>query len=922
MSKQTSVKIVFLSLLCSFAAFFGISSFSDRQAVKAEPSQTNIYDIFDGDFFLAGTEGIEYWKPEGYTQILGDWGAETQVGIKFRMFVGIDAFDLSFTLSGDGATCTNRIPTALGGLFQVNFAKGEVVITYPGASDFFVGEKAYYENLKAGSTVAVEITLGELKDGAVPFRVVLDGNAVINADLGPAYGDYLGKAGTKVIISGGQNLIIESSEKTCVHEKSEWSAPNEDGEIFITCKHCGLELERSYYSEVVDLSAVAGKNAVLLEGDGVIGSLGKTAFVGMSSKLYLPDNVAFEFYFSVLGNGERLAVTGRYYGAVEYVIRNGSLSVLDLLGQNIKSVALGDLTPGKEVALEFGVYAAKADLTAYYIKVNGTLILTGESDSEGIGSYCAYYATEPALMESSAASCEHKAEKTGTSDGKGFIQTRCTVCGTVLYKIPEQTTYDISEFTHGSSYEVVSGDPFLFNVGKEQCVGVKGLIYIPAEVPANFQITLTVMTDTWSTAWSGNGYREGLYSFIIRNNTLVFTIPWAAHFFSAQSITSGALKRGSTFAFEYGVYQITDSPSVRYAYFILNGEKVIENRYSDQNYPLDTYFLIQSTADIMLFEDSACTSGTHKLNAEWSAPNEDFVQKRVCVNCGKTLWQREIPSTVSFRANYAGMVTLSDVQAYGKTFTYNVPNAIGYKITDIKANGVSVFGGARELPSGYEITVTRNALDIEISAVYEAKSYSVNYVYNKDAAVTIENNGVGYGGTAKYVIKVKNGKDVVGAKIGGTEYLDKLEVTEGGYILTVNNVKEDISLTLEMDKKQYNVTVRDSEGGFLTAGKTKVDAFGTVKITATMQSGYYLAYFIVNGEKTSSNSDVLTLTDVTEDIAVSAVYVKPETETQKEEDSAAEKRGCGGQLYCGCVLFVLLGLGFVCIGKIRKEEKM
>lgn len=802
--------------------------------------------------------------------------------------------------------------------FQLNFSSNKVVVTYPGASDFYVVTEGGYAGLKAGSTVAVEIKMGTLKDdGTVPFSVLLDGNAVINSDVGTAYGDYLGKAGSKVILSGGENLIIESSAKTCVHEKAEWTQPDENGAIFANCKHCNLLLESSYYAEIVDFAQVAGKTSAVYEGSGVIGDLGKTAFVGMASRIYLPNTGTYELSFSVMGDGERIATTGRYYGAFEFVFTNGAVTVKDESGNVLKSAGVSDLATGKTANVEFGVYALNEDDRVYFVKVNGVLILTDNvvTENAGIGSYCAYSFSVPTLMETSTATCAHVAGEANAPDGSGYVEIPCTNCGKVLYKDLEQTVYDISTFTGSDAYEIT--EQFIFDVNKTQCVGVKGFMYIPADAPSDFRIILTLMTDLTSYAWSGNNYRDGLYTMIISNSQVTITIPWAAQFFTFGGTTSSALKKGSTFAFEYGVYQVTDSPEIRYAYFKLNGQTVIEGKYYDQNFPLDTYFLIQTSTPIIVMKETECSGGVHKVG-DWSEVGEDFIRTKSCTNCGNVLLEEEIASTVKFEANFKGMVTLADVEKTGESFTYNVPNVPGFKLKDIQANGVSVFSTAEELPNGYQVTIQRNALDIKVLAVYEEANFSVNYQYQKDATITVENAQVGYGGTAKFYIQVKNGKDVTSAKIGEVDYTDALEVTTGGYILTVDNVKENITLVLTMEKKQYAITIEDTLGGVLTSNKANVDAFGTVEITAKVADGYYLAYFLVNGEKTSSKDGVLTLTNISEDMTVSAVYVTlAETQTNTSNEGMF---GCQSSIGGVGIAMTAFGAAFLTLRKKQKKE--
>ena len=921
--RKSFLKSVLVSLLCSLTVVLGVAICTQPQqkvnVVAEETQETNVYDIFSKDFCEAGITDLEYWTPSGETQVLGDWGSQTQVGLKFRMYICVETFNLSLTLSSDGKTTTNRIPSAIGGLYLINFSKGRVFTTYPGASDFYVDKDASSEILKAGSTVAVEIMLGAYQEnGTIPLCVKLNGEAVINDAVGPAYGDFLGKEGTKVLLSGGQDLIIESSEKTCVHERDAWTQPNDLGEIFCNCKHCDLLLEKSYHADIVDFSDVADLNSKVLEGDGILGDWGKSSYIGMASKIYLPNNGTFNFIFSILGDGKRMAMSGRYYSAFEFIIANGSIAVADSTGQILKSTSISDLTAGKVVALEFGVYTMNADIQIYFVKVNGNLIFRGEiwTETQPIGSYCAYSFSCPTLMETMEADCSHVAGESNASDESGYVEFPCVNCGKVLYKELEQMVYDISQFTGKDAYTV--SEQFTFDINKEQCVGVKGMMYIPADAPSDFKIVLTLMTDLTSYAYSNNGYRDGLYAFIITKNTLGMTMPWAAHFFTFASINSSALSAGSMFAFEYVVYQITDSPDIRYAYFKLNGTTVIESKYYDQNFPLDTYFLMQTNTDIVLLEESVCPDGSAHKVTDWSEVTANNTREKVCSNCGKVIQSEEIPSIVHFAANYTGMVTLKDIEVYGETFSYNVPNVVGYEITDILVNGQSVFASAEELANGYKITLPRNSLEFNVLAVYTAKSYNASYQYQKDADIRMESSSVGFGGTATYYITVKNGKDVTSAKIGDVDYTDALEVTTGGYILTIDNVKENITLVLTMEKKQYAITIKNTIGGVLTANKAKVDAFGTVEVMAKLTDGYYLAYFLVNGEKTSSKNGVLTLTNISEDINISAVYVMlSETQT---DSSSEEPFGCQSSIGGVGVTLVALGASFLVLRKKQKKE--
>ena len=200
-------------------------------------------------------------------------------------------------------------------------------------------------------------------------------------------------------------------------------------------------------------------------------------------------------------------------------------------------------------------------------------------------------------------------------------------------------------------------------------------------------------------------------------------------------------------------------------------------------------------------------------------------------------------------------------------------------------------------------------------------SLSLLLKYNKDASVTVGESRVGYGATAVYTIIPKTGKAVVKATVNGVDYTNKLFVIQGGYTLSIVNVKEDVRLVLEVEKVQYNVTIEDTEGGTLSVESTKVDAFGVVKVTANAQEGYYLLYFLVNGEKTSSQNGVVTIENVTEDLVVSAVYTTnnaPE-KTPSVETPVGTNSGCMGNLSMN--MLPIMGVGSILCLLIKKRKE-
>ena len=278
------------------------------------------------------------------------------------------------------------------------------------------------------------------------------------------------------------------------------------------------------------------------------------------------------------------------------------------------------------------------------------------------------------------------------------------------------------------------------------------------------------------------------------------------------------------------------------------------------------------------------------------------------------------PSKVTFIPNVEGLVSLPVSEVTGDTFTYNVPDVSGYKITDIKVNGVSVFESAEALSNGYQLTIVRDALSYEVRVDYVAQTYAISYVYNPACTIKVENSQVGHGGAASYAITMKNGNDIVKAEIDGVDVTEKLVKVGVGYILTIKNVMKDCLLTITAAKENYSITIQNAEGGTLSASKSNVNAFGSTVITAELSDGYALAYYLVNGVKTASKDGVLTIENIAEDITVSAVYISvaQQENAPQGNDSSSDDAGCSGSIGAyASIAMVAMGVGLFMRKKAR-----
>ena len=914
--------LMFCLAICLWAVF----GFNAVAVAKAEEAEAPVYDLFDADFAGDILEGQDNWCPDKGTYVIGDYGVSSNVGLKTRVYISSDIFRFAFTLSSDGVTGTERLPDVIGGYYMVIFTPGHVVVTMPGFYDNYISAQAFYDGLAVGSTVSIEMMISPTREEGPPtFTLKMDGQTFIDQPADCGNGIYGGVIGNKVLLNSDGNIVFETSSKTCVHETGEWTEPNANYETFLLCKHCGLALKKDYYADICDIAQITGENSTILENKGVLGELSAGERVGISARIYLPDTGRFALKFSILSDGVTFNDMGSYKGAFELFLKNGNFSVLDSNGTTIETITTNDLSAGKTVSFQFGVYTYNANEHRYFVKINDRLLtnLVHMDNSDSLGLKCAYAVNMPILIESTTATCEHALGESTAVDSDGYQSFCCAICERVIYKDKPQRVFDISEFTN-SDATVINGVKTM-DVQQVGYTAIRGIIYIPSDAPSNFSIKFLLMGDGLSPTWTQNGEYEGMYLYTLTKNTIKDTMPWAAHMYVDKEVYAPSVKAGNTFSFEIGLYQIDDNFGMRESYLKINGETVISFLTRHDNPFVGTQFMLTTNTDIVFMKHSECTETMHKFG-EWGDLNEHFIRSRVCQYCGCIGQQEEILSNVSFKANFEGIITLVDQEIAGEEFVYNVPNVPGYRLKDIKVNGESVFANATELAYGYTVTIPRDSLDIAIEGIYEESSWHIGYQFNKDVSITVVGDTtIGQGNTAVYKILPKNNKDVVKATVNGEEYTDKLTIIQGGYTLSILNVKEDISLVVEMGKVEYSVTVEDTVGGSLSLSQAKVTAFGSVQVTATIDEGYYLLYFLVNGEKVSSKNEVLMLENIKENLVVSAVYTMEMEETpgsQGGNDSSIDSTddsGCGSVLsmVCAPIMLVICGLALT---KGRRQE--
>ena len=843
------------------------------------------YEVF------SGSKTYEIGQSEGYT-------------VKARIYLQV-GYEVMFYLNTDGTGTNGHV---YGGATSFRLkADTEVMWGWPGAWHITNADTWYGKVLEAEKTYDLEFGIKNIDGTTYNTFVSIDG-AVWEFAASTNDAVFHGGYGTKLGISGS-GVIFEKATATCDHEiGADWTSPNEMGEMYRKCVHCGLVLEKSYYSDTVDFSTVAGKDAAFLNGQGVIGEFQKEQAIGMKVRMYLPEEGKYNLNFALMGDGKTLSSAGELTGAFVVSLTPGSVSIA-----GIKGYSSSALDAGKTVNLEFGVYTMTERERRAYVKVNGDIVLSVEGTMENtpIGSKITYAFSRGALLETANATCEHTAGEVKEANAEGWMDVVCVNCSQTIYQKHTQTIHDISTFVGDEPYTLGTSGLYLMDVKQAEYVAVKGMMHIPYEAKSDFIIDIYMQTDASTKVFSNTGRYEGLYLLRLQNGSAMFSLPWAAHFYWPYPSGANAIKPGGTFTFEFGLYQITDQSNLRYAYLKINDKLIVEYSYCDQNYAYGTYFAFETNQEVVLMSaESTCTSGVHSIS-DWTEMDATMKSYKKCSKCGLDIMEKEYPSTVTFESNLVGLVTMNDTEVYGSTLGYNVPNVKGYKITDIKLNGESVIASAEELEWGYRLNNLRSELAYTVYVQYEVQKYTASYAYSTAATIQIENAQIGYGDSAKYTITMKNGNNIVSAKVAGVDVTEDLVKVDGGYVLTVKNVKSDIRLEITAARKSYSITVQDTNGGTLSANKTSVDAFGTAVITATMQEGYALSYFLVNGVKTASKNGVLTIDNITEDITVSAVYTSLTVEDVAVEDSQSNMFGCNGYVGASVVITMLGALGFV-----------
>ncbi len=195
----------------------------------------------------------------------------------------------------------------------------------------------------------------------------------------------------------------------------------------------------------------------------------------------------------------------------------------------------------------------------------------------------------------------------------------------------------------------------------------------------------------------------------------------------------------------------------------------------------------------------------------------------------------EILYTVTATAGTGGSIAPDGDQTYapGETPEYTIQVDIGYKITDVRVDEVSV-----GTPAAY--TFEPLAGDHTIRAEFAVLTYNITAAAGANGSITPAGvTTVTYDGSLDYTIHADTGYEIADLTVDGTE----ITIAESH---TFTNVDADHTISANFSKISYAVTVSASiTNGTVDTDKTTAGYGDTVTLTNTPNPGYILKNYIV-----------------------------------------------------------------------------
>jgi hypothetical protein len=225
--------------------------------------------------------------------------------------------------------------------------------------------------------------------------------------------------------------------------------------------------------------------------------------------------------------------------------------------------------------------------------------------------------------------------------------------------------------------------------------------------------------------------------------------------------------------------------------------------------------------------------------------------------------------TITPTAGTGGTITPSTPQTvnFGGSATFTIAPNVGYRILDVKVDGVSNAGAV----AAGSYTFTNVTANHTIEATFEILKYTITVTAGANGTITPGTKTVNYGDSPTFTITPNTGYKIVDVKVDGVSNAGA--VAAGSYTFT--NVTADHTIAATFEILRFTITPTAGANGTISPSTPQtVDYGGSATFTITPNTGYRILDVKVDGVSNAGAvaAHSYTFTNVTADHSIAATF--------------------------------------------------
>ena len=225
----------------------------------------------------------------------------------------------------------------------------------------------------------------------------------------------------------------------------------------------------------------------------------------------------------------------------------------------------------------------------------------------------------------------------------------------------------------------------------------------------------------------------------------------------------------------------------------------------------------------------------------------------------------------------------------GKDAEITMLTEVGYQVSDVFLNGVSVKDDLVSTPGGYILTVSGLTENAELTLATEQIAYAVTVETAEGARITAPET-VPALGSLQVEILPEQGMVLKSFSINGLDCLPDVVLEATGYSYRLDNVQENVTVSAQFEEKSFSVSVTVSGEGSCEYVPT-VSAWAPFEIRFVPAEGMLISGIKLNGEAIATDENgVYSIAAVNGDLQFQAEFI-----SAGEEPPQADG-GCKGEI--------------------------